>query len=305
MYRKVFLALSLAAAVSAPALAQDSGQLHRKPLVVSPLGKGAYLVTGGITNAGVVVGDKGVIAIDAQMFVEDAKREQAEIAKITKKPVHAVILTHSDIDHVNGLPGWPRGIQIIAQENTKSEIQVAIENTDPRQMTSPPGLKDYLPTHSIRRSETMVIDGVQVVLTHLAAGHTDGDLVIYLPAQRVVLTGDLLTIGDPNLPEGGLYPVIHLNKHGSSLGWITVMKAVLALDADTFIGGHGPAPVPRAQLEAAVAATEQRRAEVKRLFDQGKSLVEIRAALHDPPRTGPLAFFPTFVESTYQELLQE
>jgi cyclase len=211
MYRKVFLALSLAAAISAPALAQDSSQLHREPLVVSPLGKGAYLVTGGISNTGFVVGDKGVIAIDAQMFVDDAKQEQAEIAKITKKPVHAVILTHSDIDHVNGLPGWPRGIQIIAQENTKPEIQVAIENTDSRQMTSPPELTDYLPTHSIRRSETTVSDGVQVVLTHLAAGHTDSDLVIYLPAQKVVFTGDLLTIGDPNLPNGGLYPVIHLN----------------------------------------------------------------------------------------------
>jgi glyoxylase-like metal-dependent hydrolase (beta-lactamase superfamily II) len=305
MYRKVVLALSLATAVGAAALAQDSGQLHREPLAVSPLGKGAYLVTGGISNAGFVIGDKGVIAIDAQMFVEDAKREQAEIAKITKLPIHAVILTHSDIDHVNGLPGWPRAIQIIAQENTKPEIQVAIENTDPRQMTSPPELKDYLPTHSIRRSETMVIDGVRVVLTHLAAAHTDSDLVIFLPAQRVVFTGDLLTLGDPNLPNGGPYPVIHLIKHGSSLGWITVMKAVLALDADTFVGGHGPAPVTRVQVEAAVAATEERRAAVKRLFDQGRSLVEIKTALHDPSRTGPMAFVPTFVESTYQELLQE
>ena len=74
------------------------------PLVIENLGGGAYSVAGGISNTGFVVGKTSVIAIDPQMFVDTAKREMAEIAKITDKPVNTVIVTHSHPDHVNGLP---------------------------------------------------------------------------------------------------------------------------------------------------------------------------------------------------------
>ena len=276
-------------------------------LKVTPLKGGAYVVEGGPTpvgsvNTGFVIGDTGIVVIDPQMFAFAAKAELADIAKLTSKPVNTVIVTHSDPDHIGGLPGFPRGIAIIAQENTKTEIEAALADPNPRGTPPPPELKDYLPTHLIRRSETMVLDGVRVSLMHVASGHTDGDLVVYLPAQKVVFAGDLLTMGDVANTAAGAYPVIHPNKHGSSAGWIKTVKAMLALDADQFVGGHGKAVQDRAPQQMALRAPERRRGEIQKMFESGKSLAEVKAALGE---TGPPTRFPTFIETTYQEFLQE
>lgn len=308
MVSKVAPALLSVALLSASGQAQDVKQLHRATLELKHLAKDVFVVTGGISNTGVIVGPKGVVAIDAQMFPDDARQELAAIARITDKPVTTVILTHSDVDHVNGLPGWPRDVQVVAQENVRPEMEAEIAGEGPTVATVVPpsaGLKDYLPTHSIRRSQATEISGVRLLLTHLAAGHTDGDLVIYVAAAKVAFVGDLLTLDDPNLPNGELFPVIHREKQGSVSGWIKVMKQALALDATLYVGGHGPQPVTRAKLAAAIAATEHRYAEIRQLFDAGLSLAQIKARLKDPVRTGPLAAFPTFIDVSYDEMLHQ
>ena len=268
---------------------------------------GVYVVEGGRTpigtvNTGFIVGDKGVVAIDPQMYADTAREELAAIAKITRKPVDTVILTHSDPDHTYGLAGFPAGISIVAQENTKTEMQEIIDSPAPRGTPPPTELKNHLPTRTLRRFAAMTIDGVPMVLTHLGSGHTDGDLVIYLPTQKIAFLGDLITIGDLANPAAGIYPVIHLVKHGTSAGWIKVVKAMLATHADIFVPGHGKAVQNRAAIEGALTATELRRGEIKKMFDQGKPLGEVKAALGEG---GLPSRFPTFVDTTYEELLRE
>ena len=267
-------------------------------LTVKQLRGGVYWVSGGISNTGFVIGDKGVIAIDSQMFLPTARKELAEIAKVTPMPVNVMILTHSDPDHVNGLPAFPRGMEIISQENTKTEIEQAISDPSSDGFRPPAELMVYVPTHTVRNMETLVLEGVPVVLIHTGPAHTDGDLAIYLPSQRIVFAGDLIT------PAIGPYPGIHLNKHGSSLGWFQSMKAILALDADTYVSGHGEL-LSKDTLQDRVKASEERRAQIKAMFDQGKTLRETKSALKDVRLKGAAAQFPTFVETTYQELSAE
>jgi glyoxylase-like metal-dependent hydrolase (beta-lactamase superfamily II) len=103
------------------------------------------------------------------------------MAAISPKPVSTMILTHSDMDHVYGLPGWPKNIKIIAQENTKADLQDAMAGKGPPTATPmpvPDGMEAYLPTHLVRHRDTMEIDGVRIILTHLSAGHTNGDLLV-------------------------------------------------------------------------------------------------------------------------------
>lgn len=263
-------------------------------LAVRPLGGGAYAVTGGIGNTAFVIGDTGVIAIDAQMFVPTAQKELAEIAKITPKPVKVIVLTHSDPDHINGLPAFPRGLEIIAQDHAKQVMQALAADLNSNGFPPGPEIGHYLPTHTVKDSETAVLDGVPVVLIHTGPAHTDGDLAIYLPMQKIVFAGDLAT------PAIGPYPGIHLEKHGSSLGMFAALRALLALDADTYIPGHGEA-LSKAELSNRLKAAEERRAQIKALFDQGKTLSEIKATLNDVPLKGAAARFPTFIETTYQE----
>ncbi len=282
-----------------PALAQPPVPAAAPASATAPAARsvapGVYWFPGAINNSGFVIGDKGVIAIDAQIFVPATRAEVAEIARLTSNPINVVILTHSDPDHINGLPAFPRGIEIIAQENAKAEIEGVIADPKSNGLPPPAEIRDYAPTHTVGRRESLTRDGVRLVLIHTAPAHTDGDLIVYLPRYKVAFAGDLLT------PAIGPYPGIHLNKHGSSLGWIASVRAMLALDADTFISGHGD-PVTRAQVQARLAAAEQRRAEIAAMVAKSMSLAQIKLALHDAPLPGPAARFPTFIETTYQEL---
>lgn len=294
------LAVAVLAAIASPALAQApaAGLTPAAAPGARIVAPGAYWISGGISNSGFIIGDKGVIVIDAQTFVPAAKGVLAEIAKLTPKPVDTVILTHSDPDHINGLPAFPRGITIIAHENTKAVVEGVIADPKSNGLAPTPEIKDYVPTHTVRSRERVTLDGVRLVLIHTAPAHTDGDLIVYLPRQKVVYAGDLLT------PAVGPYPGIHLNKQGSSLGWFAAIKAMLALDANVFVSGHGD-PLTRADVQARLQTAERRRAEIAALVAKNMSLAAIKAALHDEPLAGPAARFPTFIETTYQELTKK
>ena len=127
---------------------------------------------------------------------------------------------------------------------------------------------------------------------HIAPAHTSGDLMVYLPKDKIVFGGDVI------LTNAGRYPVVHYG--GSSLGWIESMKAILALDADTYVPGHGPI-FTKAQLRAQLRAVEQRRAEVKALVEQKKTMAEVDQAL---PEGGADPRFLSFTQTVYKELTE-
>jgi glyoxylase-like metal-dependent hydrolase (beta-lactamase superfamily II) len=264
------------------------------PLVVHSLGGDVSWVEGGGGNSGVIVGKKGVIVIDAKISRASGKELLDDIGKITPEPVNTVILTHSDRDHVNGLAAFPEGITVIAQENNKKEQERAIAAGG---RDGPPA--DHLPTRLITKDKERVrFDGVAFELLHWAPAHTSGDLVVYLPKQKIVFTGDIVT----NRPD----PLIHLEKNGSSEGWIETMKGIVALDANTFVPGHGNAET-KAEVQQYLAHAEAKRAKIQELVAQGKSLDEIKSAVGDAPsaQRGNGTTFATFTDVVYRELSEK
>jgi len=205
---------------------------------------------------------------------------------LTNKPLTTVILTHSDPDHVLGLGGFPKGLTIIAHENDKKEIE---QDLAAGGRASPP--REYLPNKIVSQMrESMTIDGVRMTLIHIAPAHTSGDLAVYLPEDKVVISGDLIGNGDPTL---------HLEKNGSSDGWIKFVSALVDLNADSYVRGHADVAT-KEQVRAILANTEAKRARIVDLVKQGKSLDDIKRAFGEP-LTNP-SRFPTFTETTYEEL---
>lgn len=290
-YQITFLGLAFAAVTALTALAPSLRAQQFAPIQTHALNGGVYWIEGGVgSNSGVVIGKDGVVVIDAKQTPESGKAVMAEVAKLTPKPVTHVILTHSNLDHVDGLPGFPKGLTIIAQENCKKQME------NPRNNPQNIDLHDYIPTKTVAKKESMTIDGVRFVLLHFAPAHTSGDLIIYLPDQKIAFTGDITVTRLP-------YPLIHLEDEGSSAGWIESMKGIVALNADTFVPGHGGTQT-KSELQQRVANTAARRAKIKALVAQGKSLQDIKKELGEPltPPAGANPAFLSFTEVVYKEL---
>ena len=292
MLRTGLAAAAILGGSAASAVAQQPAQ----PLAVTQLKANTYWTQGGAGgNTGIIIGTTGVIVVDAKTTTDSAKEMLAAIAKLTPKPITHVILTHSDGDHVNGLAAFPTGLTIIAHEGNKKEMDTALAAGG---RGAPPA--DHLPTQVItRNSETLTIDGVKVTLLHWAPAHTSGDLIVYLPDQKIVFTGDIISgalTADPN---------IHLEKSGTAAGWITTAKGIAALDADQFVPGHGNLQA-KADIQARVASVEGKRAKIAAMIKEGKSLADIKTALGVAPppaaAAGGRGPAPTFIDIVYGEL---
>jgi len=272
LMRVLFIVLAVAVLVTAVMAQQPAATLTMKmlkPNVWAGLGG-----SGG--NSTIIVGQTGVIVVDAKQTEAGAKDLLAEIAKITPKPVKTVILTHSDGDHVNGLVAYPAGIQIIAHENNKKELQAALATGG---RGAPPA--DRLPTQvTTKEKEAMTIDGVKLELYHFAPAHTSGDLMVYLPDEKIVSTGDIVVTNraDDN-------PNVHYEKNGSTDGWLTTVKGLIGLNAETYITGHGDL-LTKADLQRKFDATTARRNKIAAMVKEGKTVDEIKAALPDAPAPG-------------------
>jgi glyoxylase-like metal-dependent hydrolase (beta-lactamase superfamily II) len=309
------LAVLALSGLAAPGIAQQPAQPQPPPpITMKQLKPDVWAGLGGSGgNSTIIIGKTSVIVVDAKQTEAGAKDLLAEIAKITPKPVTTAIITHSDGDHLNGLVAFPAGVKIIAHENNKKEQQAALAAGG---RGAPPA--DRLPNQVVTKNkETMTVDGVKLELYHWAPAHTSGDLIVYLPAEKIVATGDIVVTNraDDN-------PNIHFEKDGTTAGWLTTVKGMVGLNAESYVTGHGEV-LTKADLQRKLTATTERRAKIAAMVKEGKTLDEIKAALPDAPapgaaprgagapgggrggggRGGPPA--KTFVETAYEELTKK
>jgi glyoxylase-like metal-dependent hydrolase (beta-lactamase superfamily II) len=128
------------------------------------------------------------------------------------------------------------------------------------------GLELVLPDLTFDRSMILHRPGRDIVLLFLGRGHTSGDVVVYLPQQKVVATGDLLHgwmpfMGDSYPPE-----------------WVATLDALDKLDFDHIIGGHG-AVKPRSHLRFFRDYLADLIAEVRRAHAKGETLAQAKVSV--------------------------
>lgn len=247
-----------------------------------------YLVKGGLANTGFIVGDKEAVAIDAQMTADTAKQMIDEIKKTTPKPLTKIILTHSDADHVNGLAGFPQGIEVISSAQAKNEMAEALKAPNAQ------ALQPYLPSKTFSDKMELDLGSERVQLFYFGPAHTSGDIVVFIPARKLAFVGDLVFIGRD--------PLIHRQKGGNSTGLIQVIQAILRLDAERFVPGHGNI-LTRTEVEGALKSLQDKQEKVKAMVREGKSLDEVKQAFGiptNPAKPGGMNF-PSLVEVMYRE----
>ena len=257
----VILALGTASAGLLAQTQPKQKKQGRPPLGIEKVADDLFVIIGNGGNVGVLVTDEGVVLVDDK-FEEDYEGILAQVKSVTPKPVKYVITTHHHSDHSGGNTRFIEVAEIISHKNARANI------VGGKQAGSPGSMK---PARITFTDETSVfLGGKEVRARYFGRGHTDGDVIVYFPAQRVIHTGDLMA---------GLTPLFDYTGGGSISEWIKTIDAAMAgLDFDRVIPGHGVVTT-RAGLQTYRDNVVKMRDDIARMIRQGRTQEEVRAHL--------------------------
>jgi cyclase len=123
-------------------------------------------------------------------------------------------------------------------------------------------LRPTPPNVTLTTQMTLFRGDREIQIRYLGRGHTAGDIVVYLPKEKAVITGDLLTSGTSNMSDS--YPV----------EWAATLEELKKLDFDTVIPGHGDAFTDKAKIDYFAAYLRDVWSTVSALKKQGVSAEE-------------------------------
>ena len=211
--------------------------------------------SGGIT---VLTSDDGVLLVDSKLPNEfDGFMEL--LRTVTDQPVRYVINTHMHGDHTGGNIGLEGlGANIVATENAR------------RRMAATPSMG--LPMLTFDNRLRLYFGGRPLDLYWLGRGHTDGDLVVHMPEDDLIMAGDLFAGFDTSLR------LTDYNGGGSLMEWSATLEKVLELDFDTVIPGH-QAVTDRAAMQGYLDEIVQIQDMIREMHAAGRAPDDIQAAL--------------------------
>lgn len=275
--------LSLLASVVLTAQERES-----VPVSLEKISERVYQLTGGRgSNGGFIVGDNGVLVVDAKMDEASVNQCFELIGQVTEQPVRFLVNTHSDGDHIMGNRYFPASITIVAHENCRADF--FRENFGRASDWGEPEYAPFVPSITFAEQMNLWLGDDCVELHYFGRGHTTGDIAVYLPGEKVAFIGDLYFTDRPQL--------IHSNKNGNSFEYVRTLTRMLeAIPAVTFLSGHSE-PAGRNDLEQHILQMVERQEKVMQLMEQGDQLEEILAEFQEEESR--------LVTSIYQELAGE
>jgi len=213
------------------------------------------------SNVAWIETDAGVVVVDTA-FPRGAERALRAIAATTSKPIRYVVMTHHHPDHSFGSGAFAAvGATVVAHENAAAAYRrAAAENYRTRQETDEASRKYEPHAPDLTFSDRLTLgEGEHAIeLLHFGHAHTAGDLVVWLPKKRVLLTGDACVNG----------PMSYLGD-ADTASWIEVLGRLQTLGAKVVVPGHGAVGGPEL-LTQRRAYLRELRAEVGRLLNEGR-----------------------------------
>ncbi|MFH1087967.1 MAG: MBL fold metallo-hydrolase [Chloroflexota bacterium] len=189
---------------------------------------------GGGPNAGFILAGRQVVVVDSLISPSMAQQMAKQLRQVTDRAATYLINTHGHGDHVFGNQVFSPPATIIAHKNVRdvllSQGKAMVKSTAERWGGVLPDIKDttVLPPHiTYTERMTLHLDERTVELIHAGTAHTTGDTMVYLPAEKVLFSGDILF--------NHIIPPIM----GSSAGWIAAIEKLEAMDIETIVPGHG------------------------------------------------------------------
>lgn len=267
--------------------------------VIGDLAGQTYENEGLNANLGFVVGTNGVLVINTGPSDRVARALHRSIRKITNKPVKWVINLNSQNHYWHGntyfrqlgarLHAHPEALRLM-QEQGAGQLD---SNRNTLKERAAGTVLTY-PDQAVQHRQTLDLGGMTVEVQHYGTAHTPGDIALWIPADRIVFTGDLMY-------TERLLAVLPI---GSSDGWVKAFDQLAALPARVVVPGHGhPTTFERGRRDTRDYIAFLR-AEAKRIFDAGGSLQDAVDKV-DQSRFKSLANFDQLALRNMNQVFQE
>jgi len=269
--------------MTAPSFA-SSADLGEKEQTLEVLAEGVYALTAeGDPNIGAIEGEDFVVCFEALATPVAAQDWLRKLREHTDKPVRYLVLSHYHAVRVLGASAFDAET-IVAHETTRALIEergkedwASEFGRMPRLAKgadSVPGLTWPTVTFADKLTIDLGGDRGDLVLQHFGRGHTEGDVVAWLPKQKILFAGDLVEA------QAALYTGDAFHRD-----WSTgTLDAIKALGAEILIGGRGAVSRGREAVDAAIEQTrhfiEVMLAEVGAVQQRGGTLKEAFEATH-------------------------
>lgn len=184
-----------------------------------------YRIPGQGGNSAVFVRGDGVLLVDTKLK-DNGQALLDQIKKVTDKPVTHIVNTHTHGDHTGSNMFFPASVEVVVQENTKTNMEKMPAFQDAAG-------KVGLPDHTYKDKMTLFSGKESVDLYYFGPAHTNGDTFVVFRDARVMHSGDAFA--------RKAQPLIDVNNGGSGLSYgETIGKAAGGIkNVDKVITGHG------------------------------------------------------------------
>lgn len=232
----------------------STGDMAEKKVSFDEIGRGLYAYTAeGDPNSGIIVGEDGVMVVDAQATPAMARDVIARVKTVTDKPIKYVLLSHYHAVRVLGASAY-EGAEIIASNAARTMIaergQQDMESEIGRfprlfrAVETIPGLT--WPTITFPRQMSVYLGRREVRIMHIGRGHTAGDVIAEVPDANVIFSGDLVEYhsacycGDAHLRD-----------------WPHTLDRLSELKPKALVPGRGAALTSPQQVAEGIAMTRE------------------------------------------------
>jgi glyoxylase-like metal-dependent hydrolase (beta-lactamase superfamily II) len=234
-----------------------------------------------------VVTDSGVVVIDAMASPRQAEELVQAIRSVTSRPIKWLVLTHHHPDHHFGAIVFRRlGAKVIAHPDRRVLASEGGEDALIANWVRVVGLDAMrgfefadIPDRPVSGTDTLRLGGRTLIITHPGAAHSAGDLMIWLPRERILFAGDVLV-------EDGVTMVVD----GSSGRLLRALAVIDSLQPRRAVPGHGAIPAHPAAL---VTRTREYitglRSTMRSAIEQGTPMGRAMASLPPADETRPVS----------------
>ncbi len=207
-------------------------------------------------NIPVIVTDQDVILVGSHLAPASARALIEQVKMVSDKPVHYIVNTHYHASQTAASrEAYPAGVEVIGHELARRTLLFdAAGRPRPANTTGMPPTVGMTTRLSLYRGDR------EIRILYVGRGHSDSDLVVLLPKERIICTGELLTPILPDMSDGNI------------TDWVSTLESLKIMDFQTVLPARGTPFTGKEKISALQSYLRDVLSQATDLLNQGVSV---------------------------------